>query len=1063
MRTLIILAAALAAALALAMPAGAAIRPDAIELNAGWELCTCEPLREIVVDRVSRPDFPQLSPKLTEVVSAQARANPYAALPDEPQWQPVAVPAAWEQAAGVQYEGAGFYRTTLNVPASWVMEHRRIWLEFDGVATAAGVWVDGEWLGGNVGDFVRWRVELTDHVKLPAKDGTAEFEPRTGIDLLVYVDELPGHITQGFLNMIAPHHGGIWQPVRLYATGPVCLAVDGLQVEPDARSRRVTVTAQLDSAWPTGATAELYLCWLPPDGPPADVYLCNNDPSYSMKYDAASNCLSLAGTLDEEYFRLWSPDSPHRYEAWVALQLPGDDTDSDYAFTRFGFRTIEIRDDCQLYLNGERIMVRSQLQWGSYPRVVSPAPPADVLRDEFNYIKSLGFNAETVCLMVMPDYYYDLADELGLLVWQEYPTWHNDFNARHLPTYQRVFPAYLKRDRNHPSIILRSMSVEAGVEDQNVMQWICATAREMTDTPVQDNSSWFWLSNPKLADWYGEDNYWNNNSWAKHLITTLPQELDRRAPKPYLIGETIVANPWMDYTGLPDAEMDIAGNDDPDPVRNSADTPWWYPSCFDAAVELEAGLRAQYNPRLPAGEDIVLDYLIPQSERYAMGYRRFQIELMHADPRYCGYTLNVVRDIPFLRGGVLDSTGAHRYTPEQWAWHGEHTTSRVKSYSTDLSALYDWQPAWDNEIAWGTPVLAMLDGYTDLHPLLADWTGVRWINDSELAMQRAQPSPAEHSPVVITTVLTQRLADYMEQGGVVLLLASKWPGALGSYAHFFWRDAMFVPPLGPFTDAETERIIDLAQYDLNEHKAEVIPVEALGIAGGVDPIIRLLETHDLREVNLLDQVFATRTGGGLLIASSLDHKNPAGQWLLTRLAKFGLDWKADPAPAFPQAELALEQLRELAVARANGILGLEEWSFRLDKLKQGEAAGWMQPEYDRSGWDTIRAGRGWESQGYSYDGMAWYVREIDVPADWQDGRITLVADGVDDAYTVWVNGQAIKTHGSFTDHEQTVWLIQTTTDLTGALIPGQTNTLALQVADITGQGGVYKPIYLAVE
>jgi hypothetical protein len=1056
---------AVAAFMLFALPAWAVTRPSVSEVDSGWELCLCPPLRDIVTDRVLRPDFPQLSPQLTEVVSAQARANPYAALPDDPQWQPVQVPAAWEQAAGVAYEGAGWYRTTLNVPSAWVAADRRIWLEFDAVATAAGVWVDGEWLGGNVGDFVRWRIELTESAQRAAAHGAVELAAKPGtvpLELLVYVDELPGHITQGFLNMIAPHHGGIWQPVRLYATGPVCLAEDGLRVEPDAQARRVTVTAQLDGEWPDGASAQLYLCWLPPGGAPADVYVSQSDRTFSVKYNKAGNTLTLAGTLDAEYFHLWSPDSPHRYEAWVQLKLPGG-PDADYACQRFGFRTIEIRDDHQLYLNGERLMVRSQLQWGAYPRVISPAPPESVLRDEFTYIKSLGFNAETVCLVVMPDYYYNLADELGLLVWQEYPTWHNDFNARHLPTYQRAFPAYFKRDANHPSIILRSMSVEAGVEDQGVMRWICDTARPMTDTPVQDNSSWFWLSNPELADWYGEDNYWNNNRWAKHLITELPQELDQCALKPYLIGETIVANPWMDYTGLPEAQLDIAGTDGADPVRNSPDTPAWYPSCYASAVALEAQLRAQYNPRLPAGEDIVRDYLIPQSERYAMGYRRFQIELLHADPRYCGYTLNVVRDIPFLRGGVIDSAGRHRYTPEQWAWHGAQTASPVKSYSQDMSALYAWRPEWDGEIAYGTPVLAMSDGYADLQPLLKDWTSVRWITDAELVPQRAQPSPTAYSPVVLTTVLTDRLADYIEQGGVVVLLASKWPGALGSYAHFFWRDAMFVPPLGPFTAAEAERIIDLLQYDLNERKSEVLPVEALGIADEVDPLIRLLETHDLREVGILDQAFATRAGSGVLIASSLDHENPAGQWLLTRLVRFGTDWTRDPSPAFPTAELPIDKLHELAVARANGILGLEEWRFKLDPLKQGEAAGWMQPGYDRSGWDAIRAGRGWESAGYSYDGLAWYVREIDVPADWQGGKITLVADGVDDAYTVWVNGQAVQTHGSFTDHEQTVWLIQTTTDLTDALIPGQTNTLALQVMDITGQGGVYKPIYLAVE
>jgi hypothetical protein len=324
-------------------------------------------------------------------------------------------------------------------------------------------------------------------------------------------------------------------------------------------------------------------------------------------------------------------------------------------------------------------------------------------------------------------------------------------------------------------------------------------------------------------------------------------------------------------------------------------------------------------------------------------------------------------------------------------------------------------------------------------------------------------SPLTHSPVVITTVLTDALADYMQRGGAVILLASKWPGALGSYPHYFWRDAVFAPPVGPFTHGECARLIDLHQYDLNEHKNDVIPVEALGIAGSVDPMLRLLETHDMRNVGILDQLFATKVGDGLLVASSLDHENTAGQWVLQRLARFAFDWTLDPSPAFPVTELDSAVLEDLAVARANGIMGLEQWRFKLDEEQVGEGQGWMEPGYDRSSWDGIRAGRSWEGQGYSYDGMAWYVKEIDVPENWADGRITLVADGIDDAYTVWINGEPVETHGSFTVHEETVWLKQTTTDLTGVLVPGEVNTIALQVVDIVGGGGVYKPIYLAVE
>ena len=188
----------------------------------------------------------------------------------------------------------------------------------------------------------------------------------------------------------------------------------------------------------------------------------------------------------------------------------------------------------------------------------------------------------------------------------------------------------------------------------------------------------------------------------------------------------------------------------------------------------------------------------------------------------------------------------------------------------------------------------------------------------------------------------------------------------------------------------------------------------------------------------------------------------AGRWIGD--PEYGLMSAGETDDRFPMSTISLEKLRELAVARANGILPLDEgWQFALDPEQQGEALGFQLPGFDDSKWDTVRTGVSWEALGYSYNGMGWYRKRLDIPADWAGGKVRLIAEGIDDAYTVWVNGQQVQTHGSFTVHEETVWLVQTVTDLTGYLVPGKENTIALQVVDITGQGGIYKPLYLAVE
>ena len=235
-----------------------------------------------------------------------------------------------------------------------------------------------------------------------------------------------------------------------------------------------------------------------------------------LEFDRGTNTLTYK--LDHAWLSPWTPDKPELYTVELQVSGPGSGpwdadlrvlTGADVVRQTVAFRDIRM-EGSQVLLNGEPIRIRSVLNWGYYPGVYGPAPSPETVREEFAYIKSLGFNAETVCLINMPDYFYDIADEMGLLIWQEYPTWHNDFDARHLATYRREFPAYLRRDRNHPSSIMRSLSVEADVADWDVIDELYALTKEMTDTPVQDNNSRFSHSRPVYTDWYGEDKYFNN-------------------------------------------------------------------------------------------------------------------------------------------------------------------------------------------------------------------------------------------------------------------------------------------------------------------------------------------------------------------------------------------------------------------------------------------------------------------------------------------------------------------------------------------------------------------------
>jgi beta-galactosidase/beta-glucuronidase len=84
------------------------------------------------------------------------------------------------------------------------------------------------------------------------------------------------------------------------------------------------------------------------------------------------------------------------------------------------------------------------------------------MRRDLQMARGRGFNLMKFCLWVPPKRYLELADEIGMLTWMEYPTWHSKWSQDQLPILRREFLEFFHYDRNHPSIVLRSLTCETG-------------------------------------------------------------------------------------------------------------------------------------------------------------------------------------------------------------------------------------------------------------------------------------------------------------------------------------------------------------------------------------------------------------------------------------------------------------------------------------------------------------------------------------------------------------------------------------------------------------------------
>ncbi len=135
------------------------------------------------------------------------------------------------------------------------------------------------------------------------------------------------------------------------------------------------------------------------------------------------------------------------------------------------------------------------------------------------------------------------------------------------------------------------------------------------------------------------------------------------------------------------------------------------------------------------------------------------------------------------------------------------------------------------------------------------------------------------------------------------------------------------------------------------------------------------------------------------------------------------------------------------------------WKFSTDPKKIGEIQKWATPDFDDANWATIDAGKPWEDQGFpDHDGVAWYRKRVEVPADWTEFWFGL--GGVDDAYDLFVNGKKVASYGH--KRNSTVWQTPTVTDITAFVEKGQPITLAIRVVDASGTGGLTRvPVAIA--
>lgn len=562
---------------------------------------------------------------------SQGLTDAWRASPDSPEWKPIGVPGAWQKVLGVDANGVAWYRRELpSQVAAWARRGSRVLVGFASVATDCWAWVGEHEIGRHVGDYLPFEFDATDAVlagetRLAVRvDQVHAPRPPKG----VVVEN--GHITKGFHDVLSIQHAGIWGEVWVREAGACSVPPGGLWAHADAEKRLVRIRARVAGEMAAcSADATLFA----PDGTHA------GSTPLRLSGDELVGEVPLTGMPE-----LWSIRSPSLYT--LRLELRSASAGADVYQRRVGFRTFSTGgpDGRRLLLNGRAIQVRGVLSWGHEPEHMAPAPTSEQTRREFQRFREMGFNAVCMCMFYPPEHVYDIADETGMLVWQEHPVWKSRMSPDFLPEYRRLSEGFFARDAAHPSVFIVSGTCEHEAYNEELSAWWWEKARERLPSTLRQIQTGFleWTP-PGRTDLYDDHVYDNPGRWGPFL-DDIAAKIGGMQPKPFIMGETIISNAWPDL-----------GRYEHEAPDKSA---WWrsrgLEECRRVEKEIERDLGAATLARFRE-----------QGARWGPELRKRYTEMLRVRGGNAGFVTNSVRDVPICRVGLMDDLGHWRFTPEQ--------------------------------------------------------------------------------------------------------------------------------------------------------------------------------------------------------------------------------------------------------------------------------------------------------------------------------------------------------------------------------------------------------------
>ena len=344
---------------------------------------------------------------------------------------------------GFKEMGIGWYRYELTPKDEW--KGKRIVLDFQGIMLVGDVYLNGKRIGGTDYGYLGFDIDLSKLLKWGQPN-----------EIAVKAD------TQNPANSRWFTGAGLYRDVNLIVTNkdlffprhPLFIRTQGnkeVKIKAEIINQQKVAKGQSAAKMPVGVRI------LAADG--KVVAEQKNDIHFNAKWRDREYELP---SISLENAKLWSPDSPYLYTAEVTL-YDSEGNIADQIKEPFGVRTIEIVPQKGLLVNGKKVLLKGYANHHTLGALGAAAYPR-AIEKRLKLMKEFGMNHIRTSHNPYSEDFLKLCDKYGILVVDElYDKWLTQYAGGRVDwesLWQKDVPEWVKRDRNHPSVVMWSLGNE---------------------------------------------------------------------------------------------------------------------------------------------------------------------------------------------------------------------------------------------------------------------------------------------------------------------------------------------------------------------------------------------------------------------------------------------------------------------------------------------------------------------------------------------------------------------------------------------------------------------------